>query len=74
AEQGEARAQNHYGVKYARGECVPRDYQVAYMWFLLAASQDNKAALKNIDSLAEKMTPEDISIAKQMAREWKPKT
>ena len=53
---------------------MPRDYQVAYMWFLLAASQDNKAALKNIDSLAEKVTPEDISIAKHMARESKPKT
>jgi TPR repeat protein len=73
AEQGEPRAQNHYGVKYARGEGVPRDYPLAYMWLLLAASQGNRPALKNIDSLAEKMSPEDIAKAKQMAREWKPK-
>jgi TPR repeat protein len=73
AEQGEARAQNHYGVKYAKGEGVPVDCQAAYMWLRLAARQGNRQALKNIDIIAAKMTEEDIAKAEQMVLEWKPK-
>ena len=44
------------------------------MWLSLASMQGNRKAKKNIDILAEKMIPEHISAAKQMAQEWKPKT
>jgi hypothetical protein len=43
------------------------------MWLSLASMQGNRKAKKNIDILAEKMTPEHISAAKQMVQEWKPK-
>jgi len=46
---------------------------VAYMWLRLAARQGNRTAQKNIGILARKMTPEQISNAEQMVREWKPK-
>jgi hypothetical protein len=68
AQQGEARAQNHYGVKYAKGEGVQKDYKLAYVWLHLAAIQGNRRAIKNFDILTEKMTPEQISDAKQMIR------
>jgi TPR repeat protein len=73
AQQGEARAQNHFGVKYAKGEGVEKDFKVAYVWLHLAFIQGNKRAQKNITILAEKMRPEQISDAKQMIGGWKPK-
>jgi len=74
AEQGEARAQNHFGVIYAKGSDVEKDFKVAYMWLSLASIQGNRKAKKNLDLLTEKMTPEHISAGRQMAQEWKPKT
>jgi len=47
------------------------------MGYNLAASNntgdDRKTAAKNRDLFAKKMTPEDISEAQRLAREWKPK-
>ena len=55
-------------IKYAIGEGVQKDYKLAYVWLHLAAIQGNKRAMKNFDILAKKMTPEQISDAKQMIR------
>jgi TPR repeat protein len=74
AAQGEARAQNHLGVKYAKGKGVRKNYRNAYMWLCLAAMQGSRQASKNVDILIEKMTPEQLSDAKQLVEEWRPKT
>jgi len=78
AEQGHSGAQNNLGVKYDRGQGVPQDYIQAHMWFNLAASnltgEDRESAATNRDSIAEKMTSEQIAEAQRLAREWQPKT
>ncbi len=78
AEQGNAGAQNNLGFMYHLGRGVPQDYSKAHMWFNLAASryplgEDRDEAVKNRDIVAMMMTPAQISEAKKLAREWKPK-
>ncbi len=78
AEQGYAEAQFNLGSMYDDGLSVPQDYIQAYMWFKLATStfppgEKRDIAVKNRDLLAKKMTPAQISEAKKLAREWRPK-
>ena len=70
AEQGLAGAQYNLGVMYYNGEGVPQDYVRAHMWSNLAAAQGDEEARENRDTIAERMTPADISKAQKMAREW----
>ncbi len=63
---------------YATGDGVPQDYVQAHMWYNLAASRyppgsDRDKVVRNRDTVAEKMTPEQIAEAQRLAREWKPK-
>jgi TPR repeat protein len=74
AEQGEPRAQNNLGVKYAKGNGVEKNYRNAYVWLRLAAMQGHKLAQKNADTLAKKMTTEQLTDADQLLKTWKPKT
>ncbi|MCP4382511.1 MAG: sel1 repeat family protein [Hyphomicrobiales bacterium] len=82
AEQGDARAQFRLGVIYAAAKgglqcdpqsCVPQDIVQAHMWWNLASAQGLKDARKSRDRIAKKMTPDQITEAQRMAREWKPK-
>ena len=78
AEQGVAGAQNNLGVMYSYGRGVPQDYVQAHMWLNLAASrrfpgEDRDQSVKNRDIIATRMTPAQISEARKLAREWKPK-
>jgi hypothetical protein len=41
------------------------------MWYKLAAVK-NSNAVKNIDKLSPKMTPEQIAEAQRLSNEWKP--
>jgi TPR repeat protein len=78
ADQGLPEAQFRLGILYALGEGVQQDYVVAHAWLDLAAanSQDGAVrtrAVESRDILARKMAPEQISAAKELAQEWKPK-
>ncbi len=78
AEQGHATAQYKLGFMYRNGESVSQDYVQAHMWFDLAASrfppgEARDRAVKNRDTIAERMTPAQISEAQKLAREWRPK-
>ena len=78
AEQGDAEAQYNLGLMYRNGLGVPQDYVQAHMWYNLAASRlspggDRDRAAKNRGIVAIWMTPAQISEAKKLAREWKPK-
>ena len=69
AEQGDASAQFNLGVTYDNG--VAQDYVQAHMWFNLAASQRGSPFyVSSRDSVANLMTPDDISEAQRLAREW----
>jgi uncharacterized protein len=72
AAQRLAAAQGNLGIRYERGETVPRDYVQAYMWFSLAAAQGDAVALKKLDQTEALLTPEQRAEAQKMAREWNP--
>jgi TPR repeat protein len=69
AEQGNADAQYSLGLMYANGDGVLQDYVYAQMWWNIAASSGNKKASENRDIVAKRMTPADISAAKDLTRE-----
>ena len=69
AEQGFAIAQYNLGLMYHKGQGVPQNYVRAHMWYNLATSQGDKDATENRDIVAKKMTPADVSKAKDLARE-----
>jgi TPR repeat protein len=70
AEQGNANAQHNLGFLYVNGEGVIQDNIQTHMWWNIAAASGNKAARKNRDIVAKKMTPAAIEKAQALAREW----
>ena len=83
AHQGLAVAQFALGAVYARGQGVPEDVVRAHMWLSLSAAHAAQItggqklardAQQLRDDVAQKMTPEQILEAEQLARAWKPKT
>jgi hypothetical protein len=79
AEHGNANAQHNLGYMYANGVGVPKDYVKAYMWTSLAVGRysygDGEArnrAIANRDLFARYMTPQQVSEAQSLSREWKP--
>ena len=76
AESGHAHAQNNLGVLYKNGRGVSKDYVQAYKWFNLAASGylpaeagHSERAVLNQESVASRMTSEQISEAKKLLQE-----
>ena len=69
AAQGNARAQDGLGTMYLYGRGVPQDYVRAHMWFNLSGTTGDVSGLKDRDTVAAKMTPQQISEAQKMARE-----
>ena len=69
AEQGDASAQSNLGFMYGTGQGVLQDYARAHMWLNLAsAAGDSKYGTENRDILANKMTPQQIEKAQEMAK------
>jgi len=73
ADQGNAMAQNSLGVCYIIGKGVPKDYVEAYKWFNLALAQGFEAAKNNLSLVEPLLTPEQITEAQQMTREFRPR-
>ena len=69
AKQGVAKAQNLLGMSYNSGDGVFQDYVRGYMWHSLAAISGLKDAGKYRDAVSEQMTPQEITKAKNMAKE-----
>jgi uncharacterized protein len=67
AEQGYAAAQTNLGFMYDNGQGVIQNNVIAHMLYNLAGAQGSKNGGKNRDSIAERMTPNDISRAQEMA-------
>ena len=72
AEQGNLLGQKYLGVMHVLGQGVKKDYNIAYMWFFLSGSKGNKNSLKSMLKIETEMTSEQIKIAQEMARNWKP--
>lgn len=76
AEQGLLNAQYNLATLYSLGHGVTKDYVRAHMWANLAAIQGAKnqagvTAADKRDSIAKKMSSEQIAEAQRLAREWK---
>ena len=76
AAQGIAEAQFRLGRMYARSDGVPEDDVLAHMWLNLAAAQstgeEHERHVEGRDTVASRMTREDLSEAQRRAREWSP--
>ena len=70
AEQGYSDAQYNLGVLYFNGQGVVQDYKLAHMWLNIAATDGDEVASKGRETVARKMSSEDVSKAQDMAREW----
>ena len=70
AEQGNVGGQTNLGAMLLMGESVSQDKVQAYAWLHIAAEQGNQGAKFYKKVATEVMTPEDISRAQQLAREY----
>ena len=74
AEQGQSGAQFALGLLYNKGQGVPQNLILAHMWLNLSAAQavgenrDFKIRIR--DSIASKMTIEEVQEAQYLARNW----
>lgn len=67
AEAGLPSAQANLGLMYFEGRALPQDYELGYMWLVLAGSSGLPEARALSAELAARMTPEQIIAAQQMA-------
>ena len=78
ADQGNAFAQFQLGTMYMEGEGVPQDDVEAHMWLTLSISrvstEDRRTSTRLRNSVAARMTPEQVASAESQAREWTPTT
>ena len=70
ADQDYAIAQFNLGRIYATGLGVLQDDVQAYFWTALSASQGDEGAQNNIKLLAARMSPAQISEAKELILQW----
>lgn len=70
AAQGNSTAQSNLGAMYALGQGVKQNILLAHMWLNLSAAAGNLDAAEVRDTATEKvMTPQQIALAQQMARD-----
>ncbi len=69
---GDRRAMLALGRLLVQGRGVPQDYVEAHKWLSLAASRGERAALKERDVLAAKMTAEQVAAAQERVAAWQP--
>jgi hypothetical protein len=72
AEQGNGDAQWTLGLMYAQGSGVLQDYIQAHKWLNLAASRGHREAASTRESIARRMTSDQIAEAQRLARAWQP--
>jgi len=70
AERGKAAAQFDLGVMYANGEGVTQDFVQAHKWWNIASTNGHQKAREYRGSLANEMTPGQITEAQRLAKEW----
>ena len=78
ADQGDALGQLSLGVAYTNGRGTGQDYLLAYMWNELAANQSadewvQQQAIKLRLAMFKQLTPAQVTEARRLAQEWKPK-
>ncbi len=75
AEKGSVSAQGKLARCYEKGTGTPKDNVQSYKWYALAAAQDDALGADfrmNLAKLESLMTPEQVTEAQRLAREFKP--
>ncbi|MGA9415774.1 MAG: GAF domain-containing protein [Terriglobales bacterium] len=70
AEQGHVTAQATLGAYYWAGRGVPEDLSKAYFWSAIANARGDEASKIRLEVLASRMTPAQISAAREQADAW----
>ena len=73
AEKGSLDAQFNLGLMYVNGKGTPPDVASAYMWFSLVAADGDPQAMRNVAQLKLRMTPEQVTQARNKLMEWQQK-
>ena len=80
ADQGYEEAQFRLGTMYATGRADPEgrvfaeDLIQAHFWLSLASTRGNVGSIKTLEIVVREMTPDAITEAQRLGREWKPRT
>ena len=53
---------------YRKGQGVPQDFVIAYVWFNMGALNGSENAVKGRDIALQKMTPNQVAIAKEISK------
>jgi len=67
AEQGIAHVQSIIAGMYISGSGVPKDIVQAYSWFSVAAANGDKESIYSRNTIAEKLTPEQLTEGQELA-------
>ncbi len=70
AERSHKDAQNNLGAMYSKGEGTDRDFIEALKWFIISEKNGSEGGRKNIEIVEKRMTPEQVTQARKIAREW----
>ena len=73
AQQGFAEAQCNLGVLYFNGDGEPKDVVEAYKWFTLAARQGVPKAIADRNTVADKLTVEQLLDGRKRALTFVPR-
>ena len=55
---------------YSKGEGVEQNFIKALKWFVISGENGSEEGRKNIDMVEKRMTSEQITLARKLAREW----
>jgi TPR repeat protein len=72
ADEGDGYCQYRIGLCYSKGFGVAKDDILGYMWLNLSAVGGDKDAAVARETLAHKMTSDQISQAQRLSSQWKP--
>ncbi len=67
AHGGHAAAQSNLGAAYTQGRMLPQNHSLAYVWLSAGANGGSREAATNLAVLQRRMTPAEISQAKELA-------
>jgi len=73
AEWGDAKAQFTLGVMHENGEGFPQDNIEAHKWYSFSEANGSKSGRKFRKIIEKLMTPEQITKAQKLARDWREK-
>lgn len=62
--------QFYLGLAYWKGEGVPKDEVLAYMWVNIASAGGNSTIIESRDKIAKNITPLQLQEAQKLTREW----